>query len=227
VSLRSIARRACFSVAYHLYARPKIERTDRARVMGYLLEVPPGVFHPALYFSSKTLGAYLRGVRLDGKAVLDMGSGSGFLSLIAADAGAAVTAIDANPAAVEATRVNASRAHLQVRALQGDLFQPLGGAERFDYIVFNPPFYTGKPETMAAMAWHGGADYQVVRGFFSLAHRFLSEDGSILFILSSDMGIGQIAEIVISAGYSMRCVRSKKLFFEEFFIYEARPANRP
>lgn len=222
MSLRTIARRACFSVAYRFYARPRLGRTDRARVMGYTLDVPPGVFHPGLFFSSKTFAHYLQEAPLEGKAVLDMGCGSGILSLVAAGRGASVTSIDINPAAAEATRVNASRARVRVRALCGNLFEPLGAGERFDTILFNPPFYTGNPKDMAAMAWHGGADYAIIRGFFSLAGRFVREAGSILLILSSDMEIPRVSGIARAAGFSMECVHTRALFFEELSVYEAR-----
>jgi release factor glutamine methyltransferase len=222
VSIGRLARRACFSLAYRFYARAKLERTDQTQVMGYSLLVPPGVFHPALFFSSKTLGEYLGRIRLEGKALLDMGCGSGILSLIAAGRGASVTAIDINPRAVEATRDNAARTHLRLRVLCGNLFEPLDAAAQFDLIVFNPPFYTGDPEDTPAMAWHGGADYRVVRDFFSGAPRHMREGSSVIFILSSDMGIPRISEIVHAEGFTMECAHSRAYFFEQFSIYEAR-----
>jgi len=81
--------------------------------------------------------------RLRGGAVLDLCTGSGALALVAAREGAAdVTAVDASRRAVLAVRLNARLNRVRVRALRGDLFEPLGGA-RFDVIVSNPPYVPG------------------------------------------------------------------------------------
>ena len=75
--------------------------------------------------------------------MLDLCTGSGALALVAAREGAAdVTAVDASRRAVLAVRLNARLNRLRVRALRGDLFEPLGGA-RFDVIVSNPPYVPG------------------------------------------------------------------------------------
>jgi len=81
--------------------------------------------------------------------VLDMGCGCGVLGLIAARRGARVVATDVNPWAVRNTRLNAQRLgladRLDVRG-PGDLFEPLG-PERFDAVLFNPPWIPARPAT--------------------------------------------------------------------------------
>jgi release factor glutamine methyltransferase len=77
-----------------------IRSERRWRWRGLRLVAPIGVFHPGLFFSSGVLADHIERSELLGRRVLDVGCGSGLLSLAAARAGAIVTAIDINPAAV-------------------------------------------------------------------------------------------------------------------------------
>jgi release factor glutamine methyltransferase len=76
--------------------------------------------------------------------VLDLGTGSGCLAVAIArhHAGAQVTAVDISAEALGVARRNAQKHGVaeRNRFLQGDLFQPLDGAEQFDFIVSNPPY---------------------------------------------------------------------------------------
>jgi release factor glutamine methyltransferase len=83
-----------------------------------------------------------------GARVLDLGSGSGVLAIAAACAGAShVTAVDVSRRAVLASRLNARRNGVAVRALRGDLFEPVHG-ESFDLIVSNPPYIPSAGDTL-------------------------------------------------------------------------------
>ena len=221
MSIFSVARRACFLVTYHAYARAKLGRTDRVRMLGFSLIVPPQVFHPGLSISSKTMGKYVLSLPLDGKKVLDMGCGSGILSLIAASAGAFVTAVDINPVAVSSARENARRNNLynRIRFLDSNLFGS-HPEEQFDYILFNPPFYLGKPHDVRDMAWLGGDDYAIIRDFMADAPRFLKRDARIIMILSSDMQIHKVLELFRAHNFLVERVWVKRFLFETFSIYE-------
>jgi release factor glutamine methyltransferase len=76
--------------------------------------------------------------------ILDVGTGSGCVAIAAAVnvPGAAVTAIDISPRALDVARDNASR-HAsagRIRFLEGDLFTPLSSDDRFEIVVSNPPY---------------------------------------------------------------------------------------
>ena len=77
----------------------------------------------------------------EGDRVLDLGTGSGFLALVASRTAAIVVATDINPRAVRFARANVALNGLQERidVRQGDLFEPVPG-QRFDCILANPPF---------------------------------------------------------------------------------------
>ncbi len=87
--------------------------------------------------------------------VLDLGTGSGVLALLAAGMGGTVTATDITDRACTFARFNAAFNGLAVDVLQGDLFAPVAG-ERFDLVVSQPPFVVQPPEIDPTTYVHGG-----------------------------------------------------------------------
>lgn len=107
--------------------------------------VPPTVFgdgrHPTTLACLDAIGALVG----PGSSVLDVGCGTGVLSMAAAGLGATVRAIDVDPVAVDATRTNAERAG---RSVDADT-APLSSIEdRYDVVVAN--IAAGALCTMAA-----------------------------------------------------------------------------
>ncbi|MFD0381963.1 methyltransferase [Streptomyces stramineus] len=101
-----------------------------------------------------------------GAEVLDVGTGTGALAIAAARRGAArVTAVDASVRAVLTTRLNALLAGCRVRALSGDLLEPVAG-ERFHLVLANPPYvptpHPGFPRHSLDRAWEAGPDGRAV-----------------------------------------------------------------
>lgn len=217
-------RGALFPILYHFYAKPKLQRKDTTTLLGFRLEVPPGVFHPRLYFSSKFLAMYLQGLDLHSLNAIDMGCGSGILSLVAASRGATVRSLDINPAAVEATRRNAEINGLSslISAQVSNLFDSIEPQQRFDLIVFNPPFYNGIPRYPSEMAWKGGNDYAVVRSFITQAVLHLTPAGKVICVFSSDMDLEMIRRLFEQAGFGIRQVSQRNLLFEKLLIFQAQ-----
>ncbi len=79
-------------------------------------------------------------VRPPARRTLDLGTGCGYLALLAAAHSQHVLATDVNPCAVAMTRFNAMLNRIDnVECAAGNLFEPAGD-RRFDLIVSNPPF---------------------------------------------------------------------------------------
>jgi 16S rRNA (guanine1207-N2)-methyltransferase len=99
-----------------------------------------------------------------GAAVLDLGSGSGILGILAArlEPSIRVTLVDSDPLAVEASRRNAVlNGASNVTVHLSDLLADLPDA-RFDLVVMNPPFHRGRAHDVA------------------LGERFIAEAGRVL-----------------------------------------------
>lgn len=98
------------------------------------LEVPPTVFGDGLHPTTATCLGLLEGLLGPGTRVLDVGCGSGALSVVAARGGAEVVAIDIDPVAVDATIANAAANGVSVDATTTPLVELSG---TWDVVVAN------------------------------------------------------------------------------------------
>ena len=228
--LAGALRQGAFRVR-HALVRHRLQRVDEVELLGLSLRVEPGVFHPALFRSSRLLAAYVRSLVLEGRRVLDMGTGSGLVGLCAARAGGRVVAVDVNPLAARCARDNAEANRLSDRmeVLEGDLFAPLGGRGPFDDVFWNPPFYRGVPRTAAERAWHAGPDYDVIGAFAARIAEFLSPQGRVVLVLSSDIELDHVRALFTSRGLQAGSLRTERGLFESLSLEEFRspaPSNR-
>jgi len=156
-------------------------------VAGFDLLIWPTVFSPRLFRSGAVLAEVVEREltrQQTGLKMLDLGTGSGIIGLVAARAGAFVTAVDINSAAVRCANHNAVRSGLEGRmtCLQGDLWDAINGMT-FDLIVFNPPFFRGEPRGPFEYAW---CSTDVFERFSAGLDAHLAPLGSCLLLLSSD-----------------------------------------
>jgi len=165
-------------------ASPSVEVVD-----GAFLVVLPGVHNPSLFRSGALLAHSLAdlvakhaGTRR--KTALDMGTGSGIGAVFAARLGYHVTGVDINPDAVRCARANAILNGVDDKCdiLHGDLFE-LVACKRFDLVLFNPPFFRGKPRNQADAAWRST---DVPERFALALPGALEPDGVALVVLSTD-----------------------------------------
>jgi release factor glutamine methyltransferase len=186
---RSAPRRA-----WRTLLRAKLTLIDRRKYRGLVLEevdglhlvVLPDVFNPKLLRSGAFLVSQLARPDLlpPRSIVLDLGSGSGACGLAAAARGCQVTAVDINPSSVRCTRINALLNNLDVDVRHGDLFAAVAG-DRFDVVLFNPPYYRGVPRDGLDHAWRST---DVPERFAADLASHLTARGHALVVLSSDAG---------------------------------------
>jgi len=220
---RSLGR-LFFLLSYPLYFKRKLSRTNTTTLFGFELTIPPTVFHPRFFFSSKILGRYIDQIPLSAKHFLEIGSGSGLISLIAARRGATVLSVDINPVAVGCTRTNAENNNLshKVTTVESNLFHAVARDSRFDYIVWNPPFFPEEAHNDGEMAWKAGRGYRVLGEFAREAVSFLAPDGKLIIILSSQCNPDEILPNFTRCGFQSVSVARHRSFFEHFVIHEMR-----
>jgi len=200
-----------------LLDRRKYSRVVLEHVAGLTLVVPPDVFNPKLLRSGEFLVQQLQRPELlpRGSRVLDMGSGSGAGGIAAARAGCTVMAVDINPAAVRCTRINALLNNVDVDAREGDLFAPVEG-ERFDVVLFNPPYYRGVPTSALDHAWRSP---DLIERFAVGLSGHLTEHGHALLVLSSDGEQRSFLEALARAGFRSTTVATRDLINETLCVY--------
>lgn len=197
----------------------------RQKLAGYVFTVRPTVFNPADFISSKVFISYISTLELKDKYILDMGSGSGVVSIIAASKGANCIAADINPVAVRCITENALQNNFsgQITAVESDLFESLINIYpgKFDIIFFNPPYYKGNPGNNFERAFKGGPNLEVITRFLENAKSFLAPSGSLCMLVSSDMDLDEFYSSVKTAGYDYNILQTNKKFFETFYIVDA------
>jgi methylase of polypeptide subunit release factors len=205
------------------FERVRSRRYDAAcieRIRGADFWVPVGVHNPALFRTGPLLARTLeRRVRPEDR-VLDMGSGSGIVGVLAARAGASVVAIDQNPDAVSATRINAMLNKVELVAAVGDLYQPLSPTERFRFLAFNPPFFEG----VGDLALHGGPGLDVLDRFLAGAQPRLAPGGEILIAGSTAGALGTMRALYRRHGFLHRTVAFRERIAERLVIDRLVPS---
>jgi methylase of polypeptide subunit release factors len=188
------------------------------RIHGVPVLVIPSVFNPkrlrtGAYFAS-LLEAGVIGCNAE---VLDMGTGSGVCALFAARHARRVLAIDINAAAARCARINALLNHLEgrIEVRHGDLFEPAAG-ERFDLILFNPPFVIGEPRNDRDRAWRST---DVAQRFAQGLIRHLKPGGAALLLLSTYGDAAAFLRPLLDGGYHICSVAQRGYLGERLTLY--------
>jgi len=188
----------------------RLVRTHEVDVDGHRLIVPPGVLDPVLFRSGAWFARRVAARVRPGERVLDLGTGTGVVSVLARAAGAEAVAVDIDPRACRAAMENGVP---DVRL--GDLYEPVRG-ERFDHVCMNPPYWRGPNVPLPFVrAMLGGGDLQIVRRFLAGASDALSPNGRAWMVLSDNAR--KANEIAASAGWTV--VEEERVFGERFTLW--------
>ena len=151
---------------------------------------------------------------------LEIGCGTGILSIVLAKFSKEVVAVDKDPYAVRCTMLNAylNGVRTKMRIMLGDLFEPLDPEEEFDVIVFNAPYLPPSPPS-SDVSVEGGLG--VIGEFLKGARSHLGDDGEILMTCSSETPMSEVVRILKGEGYHYLVLKSVKVFMEEIFLVKA------
>ena len=173
---------------------------------GCLFRVPDGVQPPkagSLFFCRHL------NVRA-GERLLEIGGGLGLAAVLAARAGAIVTATDVVPAAIESMRMNAALNGVTIDARLGDAWAPVGD-QRFDVVCTNPPQMPTPPgrdrDDAEAAADNGGADgWALLDRVIAGAPAHLEPGGRLVFSIFDFLGLKTAHAKLDAVGLAPRLV---------------------
>lgn len=209
--------------AWRMVQRWQNRKPRVVQFMTLTLRTSPEVFNPAQHFSSKILARYVATLPLRERQVLDLGTGSGIIGIVAARAGARVLAVDLNAHAVALARENAAANHVELQTRRSDLFESMSREEKFDWIIFNPPFYAKPAREPLQNAYNAGPSHETLTRFFEQAQSFLLPQGRILLIVSSDMALAEIERLWRAADYELVALEFEPHWFEIFYLMQLAP----
>lgn len=192
------------------------------KTRGLTITVMPGVFHPGFFFSSEMMLQYLSRHSFREKNVLELGAGTGIISLYVARMGGNVTATDISHLAIENIRVNAAANSIRLTVLEADLFKNL--TDRYDWIIVNPPYYPRTPVTDADHAWFCGENHEYFLAFFSGLASHLTSDGRAVMVLSDVCDLKTISRIALENNFQLKKEMEKDVWADgRNYIFRIMP----
>lgn len=194
-------------------------KSRKYKYQGIEVMVHPEVFPPHLTLSTKILLDFISEIDLNNKSFLELGCGSGIISLLARKKGANVIASDINETAIEYLKNASEENNLTIECILSDIFENIP-QKTFDYIIINPPYYPKKPKSVKDKAWFCGEDFEYFKALFPQLKSFLSEGNNTYMILSEDCDFETISKIATESKIQLNPLFSTKKMGEVNIIYK-------
>ena len=161
-----------------------------------------------------------------GQSVLEIGTGSGLVSMYASLLTDDVTATDINYNALELAEKNFKLNNINTIKLEfGDLFEPVKD-KKFDVILFNTPYLPTDSDDIINddlnYAFDGGLDgRKVIDRFINQVSNHLNDKGIVQIIQSSLSDNDRTLDMFDRNGFVAEIAESEKFFFEEIVLINA------
>jgi release factor glutamine methyltransferase len=191
--------------------------------------------HPEVYDPAEDSFLLLETLSINpNEQILEIGTGCGLIALACASRGSHVMCTDINPFAVQLTHRNIEQNCTllkgSIEVSQGDLFSALHENEKFDVIIFNPPYLpTSKKEKVGGWfdtATDGGTDgLKVTKRFIHGLHAPLLKTGRAYFIFSSLSNRQHLETYLKNEGFFFEIPAHRSFEGEELDVYCIAPVD--
>jgi len=162
----------------------------------------------------------------DYRNALEIGVGSGIISLNLAKKLDQVFACDINPFALRLSKKNATLNSIKnLYLFSSNLFSSIKKESFFDLIVFNPPYLPVEtpPKNFLDLSYNGGPDGgEYIRMFLNDFGSFLSHNGQAYLLQSSLYPLENTTKYLTDHNFEYNVVNSLKLDFETLYVLEIR-----
>lgn len=201
-----------------------LSRTRNYSYRGIQLEIPPQVFHPGYFSSSKLLLHAISGLPLHRKKFLEPGAGSGLISIYAARQGAFTTCTDINPFSIDCLQKNREQNQVTMNIIQSDLFDNLP-VQLFDIVAINPPYYKKEPVTPADHAWYCGENGEYFEKLFASLGTYIHKDAIVYMVLCDGCDLEMIRGKAAYHGFALHCILTRQTLLERNFIFKIEQSS--
>ncbi len=178
------------------------------------IEVPDSVYEPRE--DSILLANHLKSLKEKNMEVLEMGCGSGLLSIILAKENN-VTSVDINPVAVDIAKKNAEDNNVSLKTINSNLFDQI--ESKYDLIIFNPPYLPDSDNIPGNETW---SDKGTITKFIKEVSDYLKTNGRVLMIVSSLTTEKDVIKEFESLDFTVKVLKTQKIAWETLFLLESK-----
>jgi release factor glutamine methyltransferase len=200
-----------------------ISKTRPYNYKGFKLIVFKGVFHPGFFFSTKFFYSFIHKLNLHNKLCLEVGCGSGLLSLLMLKKGGKVTSIDIDDNAIQNTKANYEKNKTLLKSeltvVQSDLFTNVPQT-KFDFIFINPPYYFEDPVKDSQLAWFCGKNGDYFIKLFAGIKFYTHPESTVYMTLADNCDIQRIRDIALEHGLKLDLETRKRIWWEDNYIFK-------
>jgi len=189
------------------------------KVLGKILnaigETSKNIYYPS--DDSFLILSAISELALEGRKVLDVGTGSGLLGLYCAMRGAIVTIADIDEMAIRHAVDAAEKLGVTVNANVSDVFSNVVG--QFDLVLFNPPYLPSR--LISDKAVDGGLKGRnLIERFLRDLPKHLERHGTALLVVSS---LNESTSLIEAhPEFRLSIEKKRSLFFEELQVLSLR-----
>lgn len=157
--------------------------------------------------------------------VLEIGTGTGLVSIFASFKCLEVTCVDINPHAVKCAESNVKlNKRSNVKVFESDMFENVSGL--YDLILFNTPYLpvleNEHVDDDYSKAWDGGEDgREVIDRFLVDVPNYLQKNGTIQIVQSSLSDNDKTLRMLEDMGFEARITAVEHVFFEDITLITA------
>ena len=162
----------------------------------------------------------------EGQSVLEIGTGSGLVSMYASRLTDDITATDINYNALELAEENFKKNNINTIKLEfGDLFEPVKD-KKFDVILFNTPYLPTEEgdiiDSNLNYAFDGGLNgRKVIDLFLNEVKNHLNDGGIVQLIQSSFSDNDETLNMLDELGFIAEIAKKEHYFFEDIVLINA------
>jgi len=201
-------------------------------ICGLNITVLPNVFSPK-YFSDSLWFAHVLPEIVKDNSLLEIGTGTGIISLIASINGAKVVATDINPDAVNNAKHNFRKYNQEIPVFLSNIYSEIPKDKKFDFIFWNHPFNNSADNNDLLLKAGFDPAYASLKKYIQFAYQMLEPHGKLLLGTSNFARLDLIRVFAKECGYAMILLKKIKLplayrrinFDNDYRIYSFKKRN--